>query len=218
MGQEQQHTTIAILGAKTVVEKTLAQLLEAEGYSTRLLKASSTGVVDEQQLAGVDLVLLSPTLTSGDCEALLDSLRSTSQRTIANSPLPVIALCSPIREAPLVEEAVRSVLWPIPFEHLAEVIEAMLDGRLPPGYSLDRSDPDVLILLRPTASLVSHFSSRGTTQQSVEREAWEDFGALLTPEDSRLEYFSHRSSAYTRCERTARGKENHTMSLSHHRG
>jgi|SRR5215218_7830239 len=100
MRQKQQPTTIAILGANTVVEKVLAQLLEAEGYSTRLLKTSSTQVVDEQQLAGVDLVFLSPTLTSGDCEALLDSLRSSPHRTTANSPIPVIALCTLTKEEP----------------------------------------------------------------------------------------------------------------------
>src|SRR5215211_6065268 len=174
MRQQLQPTTIAILGTKTVVEKTLAQLLEVEGYSTRLLKTSSTQAVNEQQLAGVDLVLLSPGLTRGDCEALLGSLRSTPQRTTTNSPIPVIALCSPMSEAPVVEEAVRSVLWPIPFEHLAEEIEAMLEGRLPPGYRLDRSDPDVIILLSPSGSVVSHFSGRGATQQTIECEAWED--------------------------------------------
>jgi len=174
MRRHHQPTTIAILGANTVVEKALAHLLEGEGYSTRLLKASSTGVVEEQQLAGVDLVLLSPSLTSGDCEALLDSLRSTPHRTTTNSPIPVIALCSPMSDAPLVEEAVRSVLWPVPFEHLAREIEAMLEGRLPPGYRLDRSDPDVIILRSPSGSVVSHFSGRGATQQTIECEAWED--------------------------------------------
>jgi hypothetical protein len=181
MEQENQPTTVAILGANTVVEKVLAQLLEVEGYSTRLLKASSTGVADKQQLAGVDLVLLSPSLTSGDCEALLDALRSTLQRTTTNSPIPVIALCSPMREAPLVEEAVRSVLWPVPFEHLVEEIEAMLAGRLPPGYRLDRSDPDVIILLSASGSVVSRFSGRGATQQTIEREAWEDYRERSLP-------------------------------------
>jgi hypothetical protein len=174
--QRQPRATVAILGAKTVVEKALAQLLEAEGYSTKLIKASSTEIaVDEQQLSGVDLVMLSPSLTSGACDAILDSLRSTPQRTKTNSPIPVIALCSPMREAPLVEEAARSVLWPVPFEHLAREIEAMLEGRLPPGYSLDHSDPDVLILRSASGSVVSRFSVRGATQQTIEREAWEDY-------------------------------------------
>ena len=47
-------TTVAIIGANTVVERALAQLLEGEGYSIRILKSSTTGVVEEQ-LDGVDL-------------------------------------------------------------------------------------------------------------------------------------------------------------------
>ncbi len=40
--RERSPATIAILGgADTVVENTLAQLLEGEGYSTRVLKTSS---------------------------------------------------------------------------------------------------------------------------------------------------------------------------------
>lgn len=175
MRQQHKPTTIAILGTNTVVEKVLAQLLEAEGYSARLIKTSSTQMVEEHQLSGADLVLLSPSLTSGDCDALLDALRSTPQRTKTNSPIPVIALCSFTKEAPLVEEAVRSVPWPIPFGHLAQEIEAMLEGRLPPGYSLDRSDPDVIILRSASGSVVSRFSGRGVTQQTIEREAWEDY-------------------------------------------
>jgi len=175
MGQKQQPTTVAILGAKTMVEKALAQLLEGEGYSTRLLKASSTGVLEEQQLAGVDLAVLSPSLTNSACEALLGALRSTPQRTTTTSRIAVIALCTLTREATLDEEAVRSVPWPIPFEHLVGEIEALLETHLPPGYKLDRSDPDVLILWSASGSMVSRFSARGAKQQSVEHEAWEDY-------------------------------------------
>jgi hypothetical protein len=167
-------TTVAILGANTVVEKVLAQLLEGFGYRVKLIKSSSTQMVDEQQLSGVDLVLLSPSLTSGACDAILDSARSTSPRT-TDSLMPVIALCTLTKETPLVEKAVRSVPWPIPFERLVEEIEALLMPRLPPGYSLDRSDPDVLILWSASGSVVSRFSSRGATQQTIEREAWEDY-------------------------------------------
>src|SRR5215213_7787905 len=85
----EQPATIAILGANTVVERVLAQLLEGFGYHVRLLKASSTQMVDKQQLAGVDLVLLSPSLTSSSRDAILGVLRSTQQRTSENSPMPV---------------------------------------------------------------------------------------------------------------------------------
>jgi hypothetical protein len=134
MREHQPTTTVAIIGANTVVERALVQLLEGEGYSIRLLKCSSTGVVEEQ-LYGVDLVVLSPGLTSGAYEALLGTLRSTPQRRTANARIRVIVLHTPMREASLDGVAVRSVPWPIPFERLAGEIEAMLAGRLPPGYT-----------------------------------------------------------------------------------
>ena len=84
-------------------------------------------MVDKQQLAGVDLVLLSPSLTSSSRDAILGVLRSTQQRTSENPPMPVIALCTLTKEAPLAGEAVRSVAWPVPLELLVEEIEAMLD-------------------------------------------------------------------------------------------
>lgn len=47
---QQHRATIAILGANTLAERILVQLLEGEGYSVRLLKTSSAAVVvDEQQ-------------------------------------------------------------------------------------------------------------------------------------------------------------------------
>jgi hypothetical protein len=43
--------------------------------------------------------------------------------------------------------------------------------RLPPGYSLDRSDPDVLVLLCPHGKAVARFSTRGATVEAIEQEA-----------------------------------------------
>jgi hypothetical protein len=43
--------------------------------------------------------------------------------------------------------------------------------RLPPGYSLDRSDPDVLILRCPHGALVARFSAQGATAEAIEQEA-----------------------------------------------
>jgi len=40
-----------------------------------------------------------------------------------------------MREAPLDEEAVGSVPWPIPFDRLVAEIEAMVAGRLSPSYA-----------------------------------------------------------------------------------
>jgi hypothetical protein len=43
--------------------------------------------------------------------------------------------------------------------------------RLPSGYSLERSDPDVLVLLCPNGKAVARFSARGATAEAIEREA-----------------------------------------------
>ena len=43
--------------------------------------------------------------------------------------------------------------------------------RLPPGYSLDRSDPDVLVLRCPNGTAIARFSARGATAEAIEREA-----------------------------------------------
>ena len=45
---------------------------------------------------------------------------------------------------------------------------------LPPGYYLDRTDPEVLTLRRAEGELVARFSAIGYVAESVEREAWED--------------------------------------------
>jgi hypothetical protein len=47
---------------------------------------------------------------------------------------------------------------------------------LPPGYHLDRSDPEVLVLRSPSGAPVARFSAVGYAPESVEREAWEDHG------------------------------------------
>jgi hypothetical protein len=43
--------------------------------------------------------------------------------------------------------------------------------RLPPGYSLDRSDPDVLVLRSPDGAAVARFSARGAAAEAIEQEA-----------------------------------------------
>ena len=48
---------------------------------------------------------------------------------------------------------------------------------LPPGYYLDRSDTEVLVLRRsPEGAVVARFSAPSYLAESVEREAWEDHG------------------------------------------
>lgn len=45
--------------------------------------------------------------------------------------------------------------------------------RLPPGYSLDESDPDVLVLRRPDGTTAAVFSALGATPEAIQRAAWE---------------------------------------------
>jgi hypothetical protein len=45
------------------------------------------------------------------------------------------------------------------------------EPRLPPGYVLDRSDPDVLVLRCPHGEAVARFSARGAVTEAIEREA-----------------------------------------------
>ena len=47
---------------------------------------------------------------------------------------------------------------------------AFREVRLPSGYSLDHSDPDVLVLRCPQG-VVARFSARGATAEAIEREA-----------------------------------------------
>ena len=50
--------------------------------------------------------------------------------------------------------------------------------RLPPGYRLDRSDPDLWTLRRPEGWVVAHFSARGVTT-----EADRSVTTILLPEE-----------------------------------
>jgi hypothetical protein len=48
---------------------------------------------------------------------------------------------------------------------------AFREPRLPPGYSLDRSDPDVLVLRCPNGTTIARFSAQGATAEAIEQEA-----------------------------------------------
>jgi len=45
------------------------------------------------------------------------------------------------------------------------------EPRLPPGYALDYSDPDVFVLLSPQGTVVARFSAQGAAAEAIEREA-----------------------------------------------
>ena len=51
------------------------------------------------------------------------------------------------------------------------------EPRLPPGYRLDKSDPDVWALRRPEGWVVAHFSARGVIKEAIEQVAWEDYAS-----------------------------------------
>jgi hypothetical protein len=42
---------------------------------------------------------------------------------------------------------------------------------LPPGYSLDRSDPDASVLRCSHGAVVARFSARGAAAEAIEQEA-----------------------------------------------
>ena len=48
---------------------------------------------------------------------------------------------------------------------------AFREVRLPFGYSLDRSDPDVWVLRSPEGRAVARFSAWGATAEAIEQEA-----------------------------------------------
>ncbi len=45
------------------------------------------------------------------------------------------------------------------------------EPRLPPGYSLDLSDPEVLVLRDAQGAAVARFSARGAAAGAIEQEA-----------------------------------------------
>jgi hypothetical protein len=146
--QHQPITVVAILGSDTVVENALAQLLTGEGYSTTVLKTSPMGealVEEEMPLGGgADLVVLTPSLSTSECDAFLAARRRTTphRTTPPPSSIPVIVLCSPMKEAPSLleeeEQAVRSVLWPTSRERLVGEIEDVLHQQ-PPRFAAHRA-------------------------------------------------------------------------------
>jgi hypothetical protein len=117
-----EHTTIAILGADTVVGRALCALLEDSGYQTTPLDAYPTGVVDEL-LDGADLLLLAPRGDEGVREAFVGAMgKSTPQK----ADMPVIALHTALEEDLPEKEGVVRVPWPCKTKVLVERIEAAL--------------------------------------------------------------------------------------------
>jgi hypothetical protein len=121
---EQPTTTIAILGADTVVGSALCALLEDSGYRTTPIGSYPTGVVDEL-LDGADLLLLAPRLDEGAREAFLGAMGKTVPQ---RADMPVIALSTAVEEGLPDKEGVIRVPWPCETKALVERIEATLAG------------------------------------------------------------------------------------------
>ena len=121
---QQSATTIAILGADTVVGSALGALLGGHGYRIAPIDTHPTGVVDEL-LEGADLLLLAPRLDEGAREAFLGAMgKSAPQR----ADMPVIALTTTLEEGLPEKEGVLRVPWPCETKALVQRIEAALSG------------------------------------------------------------------------------------------
>lgn len=120
MPHHHRPTTIAILGADRVVENALSLLLEGFGYSARILEDPSAANAEEQ-LGGVDLLLLTPSLREETQEGFLKVIEAAPA---AAAGVPVLTLST----APQDELNGRAgmVPWPTPLENLTRAIEAAL--------------------------------------------------------------------------------------------
>jgi hypothetical protein len=132
----EQPTTIAILGADTVVGRALCALLEGYGYHTTPLDAHPTGIADEM-LEDAHLLLLTPRVDKGVREAFLGA---TGKSTPQKGDMPVIVLTRATEEAPPEKEGVISVPWPCETKVLVERIEAALLD-VPASTAASTADP-----------------------------------------------------------------------------
>ena len=115
-------TTIAILGADTVVENALSLLLGGAGYSTKVLEDPSAFAANaEEQLVGVDLLLLTPSLREETREDFLKAIEATP----ATVGMPVLTLSTAPQREPN-DPTAGVVPWPTPLENLRLAIEAAL--------------------------------------------------------------------------------------------
>ncbi len=122
MPHHHRPTTIAILGADTVVENAIALLLESAGYDTKVLEDPSASAANaEEQLVGVDLLLLTPSLREETREGFLKAIEVTP----ATVGMPVLTLSTAPQDE-LNDRTAGMVPWPTPLENLRLAIEAAL--------------------------------------------------------------------------------------------
>ncbi len=122
MQQRGEQTTIALLGANTVVSNALALLLRGAGYDVRLLSEEEPFAGAEEIFDGVKALLLAPGLGSTARNAYLDLSRSTP----ITARIPVIDLSAAIEEVLDDGGGPIPVAWPSPIALLVREIEAVL--------------------------------------------------------------------------------------------
>ena len=118
--QQYPNTTIAILDSNKVVSNALSLLLKGVGYDTKLIEGDPAGLADGL-LDGVDILLLTPGLSTGVRDALLSVVRDN----LKTAQMPVLTLSATAGEA-LDESGTLLVPWPSPVAVLAQQIEAIL--------------------------------------------------------------------------------------------
>lgn len=120
MTRQSPTTTVAILGDDPVVDNALSLLLEREGYTTRIIRESLPGCVGGR-LEGVDVVLLSPTISNDERDTLLSIVRGNPK----TATTPVLALSTARKEVHNTRTT-RVVPWPSRMEDLMKAIEVAL--------------------------------------------------------------------------------------------
>jgi hypothetical protein len=118
-------TTIAIVGAVTMVGNALFILLEGAGYEVKRLEASyPTGLVDEL-LDGVDALLLAPDLSDDAREAFLGAIRriAPKRQTVAVLTLLYAYDGTAVGELVVLDDQTACVPWTSNIEELARRIE-----------------------------------------------------------------------------------------------
>ena len=121
MPHHHRPTTVAILGADTVVESALSLLLRGAGYSTKVLEDPSASAANaEEHLQGVDLLLLTPSLREETQEGFLKAIEAAP----AASGVPVLTLSTATRDE--LNGRTGMVPWPTPLENLRLAIEDAL--------------------------------------------------------------------------------------------
>jgi hypothetical protein len=115
-------TTVAILGTDSLAEDILARLLRHEGYTTRIIEAYPSGVVDEL-LDGVDVLLLAPGLDAALRRALVEAMKSNPKTAHVHT----LSFSDALKLA-LVDELSANASWRSLFEELVGQMTAALES------------------------------------------------------------------------------------------